>query len=68
MLWNPDSRYLRGGFWRCAIKHRVYVAANYYERGGWLVTRRRDLAKQRDVVLSKLDDLRQEAEALDPRV
>ena len=31
MYWNPDSRYRKGGFWACRVKHRESARRRYLE-------------------------------------
>ena len=42
MYWNPDSRYLAGGFWRCAVKTAERMAAHYAANGDKIRARKRD--------------------------
>ena len=77
MYWQRDVRRVRGGYWVCPVKRRAWSRRTdnarrdtkverqnaYYHSHGWLVARRRDLAKQRAHVLERLAQLEQEAEA-----
>ena len=74
MGWNIDRRCTRGGFWRCLVRHREHSALRRdtfpdlvreqdrlsYRRVGWVSTRRRRLAVQRNQILAKLADLERE--------
>lgn len=75
--WNVNRRGANGGYWLCAVRVRERKRATYranaeqrraqitayYHDTGWLVRRRRDLAKQRKQILEQLAQLDQEAKA-----
>jgi hypothetical protein len=78
MLFSKDSRYKRGGFYRCRVKNaegsraryeanrdqRIAQKRDHYQAGGWIVKRRYDLDKQRARILDQLDQLHREEAAL----
>lgn len=73
--WNPDKGMRAGGMWRCRIKRNEQDRARdprrrrqrqlaYWHRadGGYIVRRKRDLARQREQIVNQLAQLEREAD------
>lgn len=61
MLWNKDTRYAAGGFWRCRVKNSERNARWYTPEYGWRryigSERPRTLLRQREQVVADLERL-----------